>query len=202
MTVVFDVGSVLIHAYTTWDAVLAASGLRHSDYPSNWVKLYDFPSYEPYEKGEMSIEQYIADLAEGFGLDSHESAHHLHRSIIGNELEGVPQLLADVKAAGHFTATLSNNNPLHWAHITNADHFPGIGLIDAKVASYQLGYVKPQLEIFTAFSVYTGTQGFDTIFFDDAYKNIEAANEAGWKAVHIESEATSVATIRAALNLD
>jgi FMN phosphatase YigB (HAD superfamily) len=202
MTVVFDVGSVLIHAYTTWETALAASGLSHSAYPSDWIKLYDFPSYEPYEKGIMSIEQYISNLADGFGLDSLEAAHHLHRSIIGNELDGVPKMLADVKAAGHYTATLSNNNPLHWGHITDASHFPGIGLIDAKVASYQLGYVKPQLEIYSAFSVFTGTEGADTIFFDDAFKNIEAAWAAGWKAVHIETEETSVATIRAALNLD
>lgn len=201
MTVVFDVGSVLIHAHKTWSDTLRASGLNHGSYPADWIKLYDFPSYEPYEKGEMSPEQYLADLQTSFGLASVEEAGHLHRSIIGDELPGVLEVMAEIRDAGHFTATLSNNNPLHWAHITDASYFPGIGLIDAKVASYQIGYVKPQLEIFAAFSVYTNTHAVDTIFFDDVMANVEAARQAGWQAVHVETEESSVATIRKALGL-
>ena len=201
MKVVFDVGKVLAHAHMQWTNALAASGLKHSNSDLLEKYLYDLPEYLPYEGGQISEEAYLTALAKEFDLKDIVEAKHLHRSIIGDEYPGVAAIIQELNAKGIETATLSNNNPIHWAWFTESGNYPAIEGIQHLVASFHLGYFKPEPEIYAAFCDHLGWKKEDLIFLDDSEKNVAAAHCAGWKAVIIGDDEPKADQIRRALGL-
>ncbi len=201
MKVVFDVGKVLATAHMQWKDALAASGLSIQFADLNDKYLYDLPQYLPYEGGQISEEEYLTGLSNAFGLGGTEQARHLHRSIIGAEYEGIEAVIDDLHARGDETATLSNNNPIHWAWFTKDGPYPGIQKIQHLIASFQLGYFKPDPKIFQAFCEKTGWSPDELIFLDDAEKNIVAARGLGWNAEIITEDEPKAVQIRRVLSL-
>ncbi|MDE6572678.1 MAG: HAD-IA family hydrolase, partial [Duncaniella sp.] len=53
------------------------------------------------------------------------------------------------------------------------------------VASYEAKCYKPDREIFDYTRKNCGIDGDETLFFDDSAANVEAARDAGFKAVHV-----------------
>ena len=201
MKVVFDVGKVLAYAHMQWMDALSASGLdfKKTDIYSKF--LYDFPQYLPYEGGQISEETYLNALAEEFGLKGKEEAKHLHQSIIGDEYPGVADIVQELNAQGIETATLSNNNPIHWAWFTKSGNYPALEGIQHLVASFHLGLFKPDPAIFPKFCDYVGWDKSDIVFLDDSEKNIVAAHNAGWAAHLITDDEPKATQIRRILNL-
>lgn len=201
MKVVFDIGKVLAKAHMRWKDALAASGLAYQ--PSELLdkKLYDLPEYLPYEGGQISEEAYLTAVANAFGLTGIEQAKHLHQSIISDEYEGVAQIIDELNAAGIPTATLSNNNPIHWAWFTESGRYPAIEKIQHPVASFHLGFYKPDPRIFIAFCDHLGWDSSDLVFLDDSETNVLAARTAGWKAHVITEDEPKAVQIRRLLNL-
>ena len=203
MKVVFDVGKVLAHAHMQWKDALAASGLEHNDSPLLQGKyLYDFPPYLPYEGGHITEDTYLQALADEFGLKDIAEARHLHRSIIADEYPGVHKVILELKAQGTETATLSNNNPIHWAWFTESGKYPAIEAIDHLIASFHLGCFKPEPEIYEAFCQKTGWNITDLVFLDDAEKNVLAARKAGWTAHLITDDEPQADQLRRILGLN
>jgi HAD superfamily hydrolase (TIGR01509 family) len=201
MKVVFDVGKVLAHAHMQWKNALTASGLQHSDSDLLEKYLYDLPEYLPYEGGQISEDTYLTSLAKEFGLKDTVEAKHLHRSIIGDEYPGVLAVIQELKAKGIETATLSNNNPIHWAWFTESGDYPAIESIDHLVASFHLGCFKPEPEIYRAFCHHLGWNKADLVFLDDSEKNVLAARTAGWEAHIISDDEPKAEQIRRVLGL-
>ncbi len=201
MKVVFDVGKVLAYAHMQWQDALNASGLeyRSSDLLSKY--LYDLPQYLPYEGGQISESNYLSGLVAEFGLRDLDQARHLHRSIIGDEYPGVAEIVSELNASGHQTATLSNNNPIHWAWFTESGNYPAIENIQHLVASFHLGLFKPDPAIFPKFCEFLGWDKSEVIFLDDAEKNVAAARKAGWESHIISDDEPKSKQIRRILRL-
>ena len=155
----------------------------------------------PYEGGQISEETYLTAVAKAFGLKGTIDAKHLHRSIIGDEYPGVLAVIQELKAKGIETATLSNNNPIHWAWFTESGKYPAIEGIDHLVASFHLGCFKPDPAIFTAFCEHLGWDKADLVFLDDAEKNVTAAVNAGWVGHIITDDEPKADQIRRILGL-
>ncbi|MDE6359270.1 MAG: HAD-IA family hydrolase, partial [Duncaniella sp.] len=84
---------------------------------------------------------------------------------------------------------LSNTNPIMFEGFI-ADQFRKEGLsmadyFDGIVASYEAKCYKPDREIFDYTRKNCGIDGDETLFFDDSAANVEAARDAGFKAVHV-----------------
>ena len=201
MKVVFDVGKVLAKAHMQWKDVITASGLDRPIENLPFQYLYDLPEYLPYEGGQVSEGEYLKAVADSFGLSGIDEARHLHRSVIGEEYPGVEEIINELNAQGIETATLSNNNPIHWAWFTTSGKYPAIEKIKYPIASFHLGYFKPDLRIYAAFCEKLGWNANDIIFLDDSEKNVLAAIEAGWNSVVITEDEPKSDQIRRALNL-
>jgi glucose-1-phosphatase len=197
--VVFDIGNVLCYAHTHWRGALAASGLAYSDSPLLDKRLYDLPEYLPYESGRVNQDDYLLAVARAFGLANAHEALHLHRSILGQEVAEVEDLIQELHTAGHETATLSNNNPIHWEWFTVSGPFPAVKSVQKLFSSHLLGAHKPEPEIYHAFVRATGWQPSEIIFFDDVAANVEAARREGWNAVHIDVNGDILAQLRSGL---
>jgi HAD superfamily hydrolase (TIGR01509 family) len=201
MKIVFDVGKVLAYAHMQWKDALAASNLKHRDSELLQKYLYDLPEYLPYEGGQISQETYLEALAKEFGLQDVEEAKHLHESIIGDEYPGVAEIVNELNAMGHETATLSNNNPIHWAWFTKSGNYPAIESILHLVASFHLGLFKPDPAIFPKFCEHLGWEKSEIVFLDDAEKNVSAARQAGWTAHLITDDEPKADQIRRILSI-
>ena len=84
---------------------------------------------------------------------------------------------------------LSNTNPIMFEGFIDRE-FRKDGLLmddyfDGIVASYSAKCYKPDREIFDYTREHCGINGEETLFFDDSQANVEAAREAGFKAVHV-----------------
>ena len=202
MKVVFDVGKVLAHAHMQWKDALAASKFAHNESKLLQKFLYDLPEYLPYEGGQISEETYLIALAKEFGLRDLQEAKHLHESIIGDEYPGVAEIVQELNQKGIETATLSNNNPIHWAWFTESGNYPAIEGIQNLVASFHLGLFKPDPAIFPKFCDFLGWDKSELVFLDDAEKNIVAARNAGWVAHIITDDEPKATQIRRILNLN
>jgi glucose-1-phosphatase len=197
--IVFDIGNVLCYAHTHWEGALEASGLKYGASELVSKKLYDLAEYLPYEAGRVSQDHYLQALLSAFGLRDQNEALHLHRSILGDEILGVYELIARLHIEGHQTATLSNNNPIHWEWFTVSGPFPAIQSIQKPISSHLLGSHKPEAEIFKLFEKETGWKSSEIIFFDDVTVNVEAARSAGWKAHFIDASEDILAQLASRL---
>ncbi|MBS1702691.1 MAG: HAD-IA family hydrolase [Armatimonadetes bacterium] len=201
MKVVFDIGKVLATAHMEWKDALAASGLAYQSSPLVSKKLYDLSEYLPYEGGQISEGRYLEAVSKAFGLEGIDAARHLHRSIIGAEYPGVAAIVDQLNASGVHTATLSNNNPIHWEWFTKSGKYPAIERIKYPIASFHLGYFKPDPKIFAAFCDYLDWSPADIVFLDDSAVNVEAAQTAGWTAHVITDGEPKADQIRRILHL-
>lgn len=193
---VFDVGMVLIRANMDWRSAIQASGLQVAQNPFGDGHLYALPEYEQYERGDIDSEAYLSAVCGHFGLTSNAAALELHRAILGPEFPGVVELVRELAAKGIETATLSNNNPLHWEWIAEKGPYPGVQSIPHKWASFLLGATKPELEVYRRLEQTLDWTSAEITFFDDSEKYVKGALAAGWNAHQIQPGSSPVDQMR------
>lgn len=201
MKVVFDIGKVLATAHMMWREALQASKLPYVENDLVNGQLYDFAPYLPYEGGQISEDEYLSKLSDQFQLGGIENARFLHQSIIGDEYPGVAEIVDELHSLGIETATLSNNNPIHWAWFTESGNYPAIEKIQHPIASFHLGLFKPDPLIFPKFCEFIGWDREELVFLDDSEKNVMAAMAAGWTAFQILDDEPKATQIRRLLDL-
>ena len=105
--------------------------------------------------------------------------------------------------AGVRTACLSNTNHAHWvcSLAGEAGRVPSraIGALGVKLASHDLGLIKPDPAIYAEAERRFATAAERIVFFDDLPDNVAAARRAGWRAHHIDHQADTAAQMRRTL---
>ena len=197
--VVFDIGGVLVQAYHTWAGALG-NGSFPFDPDERWNgSVFDLPEYLPHEAGRITQAEYLAAVAAYARLSGPEDALRLHESILGPEFPGVVDVISALGANGVRTSAFSNNNPIHWAVLTDAARYPALALIDDLVSSHELGHHKPEPESFRAFERFVGATGKRILFFEDNPVNAEEARAVGWTAHVVDVNGNRAPQLRAAL---
>lgn len=77
---------------------------------------------------------------------------------------------------------LSNTNELHWKFLL--EKYEIDKLADKLITSYEVGAMKPNIEIYRAAEKKFGILAEESVFIDDKLENVEGAIEAGWHGVH------------------
>lgn len=90
--------------------------------------------------------------------------------------------LSAIRARGIRVYLATNQEHLRAAHIMErlglADH------VDGMFYSAQLGTKKPNAEFFAKVQASVGLRGDEILLLDDSRSNIDAARQAGWRALH------------------
>jgi putative hydrolase of the HAD superfamily len=90
--------------------------------------------------------------------------------------------LAEVRSAGIPVYLATNQEHLRAAYLMKelglAEHVDGI------LYSARLGAAKPDADFFARAQVAVGLRAEDILLIDDSQRNIEAARNVGWKALH------------------
>ena len=92
-------------------------------------------------------------------------------------------LFLNLKKKGYDVYILSNLAEFN--KIAVERKFPGFFKESTEnIFSYKLGFHKPDPRIYRTVTERVRVRPEDCVFFDDAYKNVEGARQAGWMGIH------------------
>jgi len=179
----FDMGNVLIDidvdlAFEHWSAVTAV------DKDTLRERFVMDEAYRAYEVGKIDTHEYLKSLRRSMHIDI-DSGDLLAgwNAILLDELPGIHALLERLREVAPIYV-FSNTNAAHqklWsvklAHI--------LELSEAVFTSWEIGLRKPDVESFLHVAEQIQMAPENILFFDDAIENIDGAQAAGMRTVHV-----------------
>lgn len=142
-------------------------------------------------QGTISEAEYWQLLRDNYGFTVHESISDdfvKWRGLIINE--DIMSLVGQAKAKGLQTAILSNVIEPTYNVLANAGHYDRF---DAIIASCEVGFAKPQPEIYQLALDRLQTTAEQSLFIDDKQKNLDPATAMGFKTILAENPSQIIA---------
>lgn len=175
MTVLFDLGGVLVDLDPDWPAHI---GLDPSDV-FDWLAHSE--AFASFERGELSDHAFLGALGRAFAVDP-ERAGPAFDAWVRGPSEGAVELLDALRGP---RGLLSNTNVRHWARFD-----PDRRLRDragTALPSHLIGARKPDPVVWERVDALLG--GRPALFLDDSPMNVDAARAHGWDAVFVRGPA-------------
>lgn len=184
--VIYDFGEVL--SYPPPPETIAALAALLYTTPEQFREYY-YAERQGYDRGDLSAEQYWQAVARAAGTQLRpEQVEWARRTDVAMWSNINPQMLhwaAQLRGEGIQTAVLSN---MH-ADMTKSvrAEFTWIRDFDCFVLSAELGFAKPDREIFQHCLDCLKVQANEALFIDDKPRNTRAAEELGMAAICADS---------------
>ena len=192
-TVVFDLGGVLID----WDPRHLYRKMFNSDEAAMEAFLATVcsPEWNARQDAGRPFAEAVAQLVDAFPSERERivAFHERWPETLGEGIAGTVAILGELHARAVPLYALSN-----WSAETfpiARERFPFLGLFDAIVISGQERISKPDPRLYRVLFDRHGLDPRDTVFVDDAPRNVEVAAEMGMHALHF----TGPEPLRAAL---
>ena len=180
MNVVFDFGNVIFR----WDPETVIAGvfddksereqvLAHFIGHDDWLEL---------DRGSLCPDEAITRAAARTGLPAEKIGRLLERvppSLAA--INGSPELLYRVKAAGNWLYYLSNMHSASMAYLERAHRFWDV--FEGGVISSRVRMIKPEPQIYAHLLSEYGLVPADTVFIDDLPVNLAAAAQFGIRTI-------------------
>lgn len=184
--VVFDYGKVLTFAPTEddWRALAETSGVPLEKFQ----RLY-WGFRDSYDRAETNASIYWRQVAAGAGAMIKNDAIVTELTRLDNEQwtklnPEMLELARSVKRAGMKTAILSNMQFEMLAALRKK--FDWLSEFDVQMFSCEIGIVKPDIALYRKCCDALGVTPGSVAFLDDKMPNVEAARQAGLKALLFE----------------
>lgn len=159
---------------------------------ANWCNEF----WAPFLKGEVSEDEIWNELEKKYGRPIDSTLRNIW--FTWSELTPYPDMVRTVKKLkndGYIVGVLSNIFPNNKATIEVNGGYNGFDLV---VASCDLGFKKPQKQIFEyALAQLPGLVPDEVVFFDDREANAKACEELGMKGVWVKDHNEAIADIKA-----
>jgi HAD superfamily hydrolase (TIGR01509 family) len=145
----------------------------------SFIMLPEMPKFwEEYDRGMVTYDQVVADLAEYNSCDCELAEKNLRRSILTQEeIPATKALIADLKRAGYKLYVLSNMSLEFIEFLRKQEVYK---YFDGEVVSCEEHVVKPNVDIYRRLIMRYGLNPAETLFIDDRKINVESAREEGW----------------------
>lgn len=182
---IFDIGGVLVrYEHKEIIEVLSEKTKCSCD---EIDRLFQRDSLYPVETGRMSCDDFYCSRIKAVMPDiSYEAWLQVFIEHYTVNPEGM-ELLRQLKEKGRKVYILSNLAEYH--KIAIEKKIPGFfELCDKNFFSYELGYHKPEIEIYEQVYRNIGARPEECVFFDDIMANIEGAERAGMIGIHFSNE--------------
>ncbi|MCX7708363.1 MAG: HAD family phosphatase [Clostridia bacterium] len=182
---IFDIGGVLIR-YNTQEVIDILSA-KTKCAPDKIERLFQHDLLYQVETGRMACnafyENHILNAMPEISYEDWIQAFMEHYSVNPEGME----LLQELKAKGHKVYILSNLAEFHKVAIERSlpEFFHHC---EKNFYSYELGFHKPEKEIFEAVCSSIGEKPENCVFFDDMPANVEGANQAGMIGIRFSNE--------------
>jgi len=183
--IVFDLGNVLIPfdynlMMNKLDAINPGLGKRFFD---SYKNNYDV--HRNFESGKLAHEKFIEQMLLWCENSIDEKIFCTYFSDIFTVNEDVASLLPKLKEKGYKLILLSNTNEIHREY--GYKHYEFLNYFDKLFLSHQVGFVKPEPEIYKAVEEYTKAKPEEHIFIDDVLEYAEGAKSVGWDAIQFKN---------------
>ena len=177
--VLFDLGGVLIEVPGV-EAMIELTGIDSAEevwrrwLSCRWVRLF--------ESGGCSETDFAAGLIEDWELPISEvDLLESFGAWATTPIAGAEDLVSETAGVVP-VGCLSNTNALHWEH--QLARWPMMELFGHTFLSFQTGFVKPDRQAFDHVVSTAGVEPDRILFLDDNLINVDAACQAGIRAVH------------------
>ena len=181
----FDIGGVLLHIHP--DRMIKEIAIITNN--SFNVVQNNFPesAHDAYERGEINDHEWFnlfkKSLPDSGGL-SEKNFWKAWSMLLGEETDVIDILIKLKKS--YRIWLLSNTNPSHIKNeIENNNIFPQ--LVDGAVYSFDVGYRKPEKDIYKVASDLAEVDLKRCVFIDDLEDNIIGANNIGMQGIHYKN---------------
>ena len=181
----FDIGGVLLHIHP--DRMIKEIAIITNN--SFNVVQNNFPesAHDAYERGKINDYEWFnlfkKSLPDSGGL-SEKNFWKAWSMLLGEETDVIDILIKLKKS--YRIWLLSNTNPSHIKNeIENNNIFPQ--LVDGAVYSFDVGYRKPEKDIYKVASDLAEVDLKRCVFIDDLEDNIIGANNIGMQGIHYKN---------------
>lgn len=182
--IIFDFGNVLLE----WNPWYVYRG--YFDTEEAMKKFFDevnFMEWNTKQDKGRKFKEGVADLSEQFPQHAQLiQAYHDHwKDSIGDSITGSVEIVKRLKQAGYPLYGLSN-----WSAETfpfAREKYDFFDLFDDMVISAEVGYVKPEPEIYQIMLAKIGRPESKCLFIDDSLANINQAKQMGFVTIHFTS---------------
>jgi epoxide hydrolase-like predicted phosphatase len=198
--VVFDFGGVVITPITRlleeiagWHGVSMVEMLDVLMGPRD-VSTADHP-WHRCERGEVPlsvIQQEVLPFAEAAGLrlrgDEYARLLCGEYTVNGEVVERITRLRTEGYTVGLLTNSFKEFRPILESHVD-------FGMFDVVVDSSEVGFRKPEPEIYCLTAERMGVPGERLVYLDDFAANLAGARVAGWTTVHVTDVRAALAEL-------
>ncbi|MBS0472461.1 MAG: HAD-IA family hydrolase [Proteobacteria bacterium] len=163
-----------------------------------WKRYKPDESYRQHERGLLDDAGYFAKLREMLEIDiSDEQFLDGWNATFKGVVAGAEQWIAPACAALP-SYVFSNTNPAHERYF-RANFAHVLAPFRTVFTSPGIGLRKPDREAFAHVAQVVGIAPGRILFFDDVLENVEGARNAGLQAVHVRSNADTLAALEPVL---
>jgi putative hydrolase of the HAD superfamily len=205
MNIVFDFGAVLVN-WRPRDVVRKHfPHIAHSEETAAQLatSFFAHADWQAFDAGRVSPQQISQQTAQRLSLDVSKVQDMVdaiadHIAPIESSVQVLERLFTQKATHGHKLYFLSNM-PVPYARGLERHAF--MRCFDGGIFSGDVGLIKPQPEIFHKLESMYGLQGQEILFIDDHPANITAAQQVGWRTIHLTDPLQLTTQLHSALSL-
>lgn len=189
-TVIFDIGDVLVSANIK-DYLMADPEIPN-EIVDELLKLWFIDKDEVDDTMDLDTYREIVNKRMGVEFSNYIPKLFQYNVECVTAFDYTIPMIQDLKDKGYKVYYLSNWSA--WTHdlLQEAGKFDFLNLMDGGVFSYDVGYMKPDEEIYKILINKYKINPEEAVFFDDREENIEAANKLGIHGVHFPRHDSSI----------
>ena len=181
--IISDIGGVIVH-FDTDRLVQQVSQLVHRSFDEVQGVIYHKELLLPFELGRMAPRAYYDGLTQRLALPwTYEQFVRVWNDIF-TENQEMAQIIERLRVK-HRLVALTNTNLLHLAHLKSS--IPTLSLFESVIASCEVGFYKPERQMYTFALEQAGVQPHEAIYIDDRPELVEAGRSLGLMGIRFES---------------
>jgi FMN phosphatase YigB (HAD superfamily) len=187
----FDLGNVILpfNNYQIAEKLCRFSQKEEFQEPGKvFSYLFDLREgvINPFERGKVSPQEFFQSVRNHLGLSiTFEQFIPIWTDIFVEDQE-VSEIIRSLKGKWRL-GLLSNTDPLHFRYIVST--FPIVSALEKWILSYEVGFKKPDAQIFQKAIEWASVEPQKILFIDDTKGHVEASISLGMQGIHFISAA-------------
>lgn len=182
----FDVGGVCLT--NGWDKLSREKLTQEFNLDFNETEKVHNTIFEDFERGELTLENYIGAVYFSQGQERDFSMHDIIRFMKerSRDFKSTIEILGKLKQNGDYRLDTINNE----SFVLNQFRIEKFGLVqyfDNFFSSCYLHMRKPELQIFKTVIYVTQCKPAECLYIDDRKENVEAARNVGINCIHLQN---------------
>ncbi len=183
-TVILDIGKVLVEF--DWQSYIKEFNYSEKINKELGEVIFLSPLWKERDRGDK-LEAEYKELCIAKAPHLTDEIQAIFKNIV-DIVEVYPfsyEWVKSIKEQGKKIYLLSNYSKVSFEH--DMSKFDFMEFIDGKIISYEVNYVKPELEIYEALIKKYNINPKEAVFLDDVEENLESAKALGINTIHVTS---------------